>query len=92
MEKRIRKISAELERRKIASPTGNAKWSANTLAKIFSNEKYTGEVMLQKTFVEDFFTGVQVKNVGQRTRYLIKNHHEAIVKQEIWNKAQALNT
>lgn len=28
----LRKISAELERRRILSPTGNAKWSANTLA------------------------------------------------------------
>ena len=86
----LRKISSELERRKILSPTKNPKWSAETLAKLLANEKYMGDVLLQKTFVEDFFTGVQVKNIGQRPRYYISNHHEAIVSKDIWNRVQTM--
>jgi DNA invertase Pin-like site-specific DNA recombinase len=88
----LRKISSELERRKVLSPTGKSRWSAETLAKLIANEKYRGDVLLQKTFVEDFFTGLQVKNIGQRTRYYIQNHHEAIIKRLILNKAQAKET
>jgi len=46
--------------------------------------------MLQKTVVESFFTGVQVKNTGLRNKYYIENHHEAIIKikREIWSIVQ----
>lgn len=84
----LRKISAELEKRNILSPTGKAKWSAATLDKLIANEKYTGDVMLQKTFVADFFSGAQVKNVGQRSRWLISSHHEAIVSKDVWESVQ----
>ena len=79
------KIAGELEQKKISSPTGKAKWSAATLDKLLSNEKYVGEVMLQKTFVEDVFSGTQVKNAGQRSKFLIQNHHEPIVDKAIWD-------
>jgi len=85
----LRKISAELMQRNVPSPTGNTRWSAATLDKLRSNEKYVGDVMLQKTFVEDFITGVQVKNTGQRSKFLISNHHEAIVNRKTWNLVQA---
>lgn len=81
----LRKISAELEQRNIHSPTGKSKWSAATLDKLLANEKYVGDVMLQKTFVEDFFSGTQVKNTGQRSKLLISNHHEPIVDREVWD-------
>jgi len=57
---------------------------AATLDKLLYNEKYIGEAVLPKTFVENFFTGVQVKNIGQRERFRISNHHQAIVNREIW--------
>ena len=84
----LRKIVAELEQRKISSPTGRAKWSAATLDKLLSNEKYVGEVLLQKTFIENVFSGAQVKNIGQQSKLLIQNHHEPIVNRVIWDMAQ----
>ena len=62
------------------------------MAKLLANEKYMGDVLLQKTFVEDFFTGIQVKNIGQRTRYYISNHHEAIIKRDVWNRVRTKKT
>jgi hypothetical protein len=66
------------------------KWSAATLDKLLANEKYIGEVMQQKTFVEDFFSGAQVKNQGQIERSLISNHHEAIVHRGVWERIKAM--
>ena len=46
-------ISNWLYESKIPSPTGKARWSRETISKLLRNEKYTGDVLLQKTFVED---------------------------------------
>ena len=84
----LRKIADELARCEIPSPTGKVRWSAETLNKMLKNEKYVGHVRLQKTYVEDFFSGKQVKNRGQWTQWLIENHHEAIVSMEAWRRVQ----
>lgn len=82
------KISAELAKQNIPSPTGKPIWSREGIRKILCNEKYTGAVMLQKTYVENFFTGKQVKNTGQLQRYLYKNNHEPIVTWEVFEMVQ----
>ena len=80
----LRKISGTLESRSVPSPTGKPKWSAETLSKLLRNEKYIGQVRLQKTFVEDFFSGKQVRNRGEREQWLVTEHHEPIVEMETW--------
>lgn len=81
-------ISNELAKERTHSPTGKLIWSRECIRKMLINEKYTGSVMLQKTYVEDFFTGKQKKNIGQHDRYLIKNCHEAIISLKIFEGAQ----
>lgn len=83
-------ISSALEKKKIPSPTGKPVWSRECIRKILCNEKYAGAVMLQKTYVEDFFTGKQKKNTGQRERYLYKNNHEAIVSWDVFERVNEL--
>ena len=46
---------------------------------MLNNEKYHGNVLLQKTYVADYFSGQQAENHGEYQQYLIKGHHEAIV-------------
>ena len=53
------KISDALARKGIASPTGRATWSRETISKLLANEKYVGDVVLGKTKV---IGGVQVKS------------------------------
>lgn len=72
-------ISKWLYEMNIPSPTGKEHWSCETINKLLKNEKYTGDVLLQKTFVKDLFSGKQVKNIGQMEQTLIKGHHPAIV-------------
>ncbi len=76
----LRSISARLQEQNLLSPRGKPKWGIETIRKILQNEKYRGDVLLQKTFVADFFTGRQTPNRGEHTKYLITEHHEAIIK------------
>ncbi len=46
---------------------------------ILYNEKYYGDVILQKTYIADFFTGKQVPNRVRCESYLFKDHHQAII-------------
>ena len=63
----------------VSSPRGKKVWSKETLRKILCNEKYTGGVILQKTFVENCLEHRQIKNKGQMDMYHMLNNHEAIV-------------
>ncbi len=56
---------------------------------MLKNDKYKGDMMLQKTFTEDYLNGIRKKNVGQRTRYYVKGSHSAIISSEIFDKVQA---
>ena len=80
----LNEISDCLYSERIPSPTGKERWSRETISKILKNEKYTGDVVLQKTFVRDVLSGKQSRNVGQMNRYMIHEHHPAIVSREIF--------
>ena len=75
----LRKIKCELESCEIKSPYGKLTWGVETIRRILQNEKYKGHVLLQKTYVSNFFTGKCTNNGGELPKYLIKCHHEAII-------------
>lgn len=77
-------ISNWLYENAILSPTGKARWSRETISKLLRNEKYVGDVLLQKTFVEDLFSGKQAKNKGELEKFLIHEHHPAIISRELF--------
>lgn len=81
-------ISKELLCHNIKSPTGKEKWSSETISKLLSNEKLTGDVLGQKTYVEDYLSGKQVKNNGEKDKYILRNHHEPIISKELFDKVQ----
>lgn len=75
----LRTIASRLMELNIKAPRGGNVWGIETLRKILNNEKYYGDVLLQKTYIADFFTGKQVPNRGECESYLSKDHHEAIL-------------
>jgi len=77
-------IANWLYENEIPSPTGKARWSRETISKLLRNEKYIGDVLLQKTFVKDLFSGKQIKNQGELAKFLIQEHHPAIVGRELF--------
>ena len=73
------KIKRYLEEHEIKTVTGKTVWSTSTIDRMLSNEKYVGQVLMQKTYTPDFLTGKQVKNKGQLTMYLVEDAHEPII-------------
>ena len=84
----VRKIKKYLEENGIKTVTGKDVWSTSTIDRILSNEKYVGDVLMQKSFTEDFLTGKRKKNEGELDMYFIENNHEAIVSREIFEKVK----
>jgi len=56
---------------------------------ILRNEKYCGDVLQQKTFVNDCISRKHIRNVGQLPMYLTQDHHEGIVSRDTFNAARA---
>ena len=86
----VRKIKHYLEEHGIKTVTGKSEWSTSTIDRMLSNEKYVGEVRMQKTFTTDFLTGRREKNVGQLDSYLIEDAHEPIIDRKTFELAQRM--
>lgn len=65
-------------------------WKCNTIDYILQNERYAGNALLQKRYTTDTIPFRLKKNRGERTQYFVEGINEAIVSQEIFDKAQAL--
>lgn len=63
-------------------------WSSQRILRIIGNEKYMGDCLMQKSFVND--NGRQIINRGQRAKYLIENNHPAIIDRKDWEAAQQI--
>lgn len=81
-------IVKELYQKDVKSPTGKDRWSVTAIDKILSNEKYVGNVLLQKTYVSDVLKHVQIKNNGEKAKYLYENNHEGIIDKETFDLVQ----
>ena len=86
----VRKIKKYLEAHGIKTVTGKTEWSTSTIDRMLSNEKYIGQVLMQKTYTPDFLSGRQVKNQGQLAMYLVENAHEPIIDKETFEKVQRM--
>ena len=64
-------------------------FSATAIRQMLRNEKYIGQLLLQKSFVEDHLSKRKVKNIGQLPKYLVEDHHEAIIDQANFEAVQA---
>lgn len=65
-------------------------WNYNSIEQIITNYDYTGNLILQKTFVDDYITKHKKVNKGERQKYHIEEAHEAIIPLEVWNKVQEI--
>ena len=81
-------ISRELQEKGYKTTRGKDVWSVSVIQGILKNEKYKGDVLLQKSFVVDIFTKKSQKNTGELPMYLYKNHHIPIIKPEVFDKVQ----
>ena len=81
-------IKEKLEEAGILSPAGESKWTTQAILRILQNEKYAGDVLLQKTYTVDFLEGKVKKNNGELPQYYIKDNHPAIIPREMFFEIQ----
>ncbi|ETP71160.1 site-specific recombinase, DNA invertase Pin, partial [Lachnospiraceae bacterium JC7] len=83
-------IAKELINMGVPSPSGAKTWHQSTVAGIIKNEKYCGDLLQGKTFTVDPIAKRRLENLGESDKYLLKDHHEAIVSREVFEKAQEI--
>ena len=85
------KIGEKLDAAKVPTPLGKAHWDAALVHSILENEKYCGDIILQKFMTEDHLSHISVKNDGSEVpRYYIKDHHPAIVSREQFKRVEKI--
>ena len=81
-------IKETLEAQRHLTAAGNTTWTTVNIRSILTNEKYCGDVLLQKTFIQDCISKKVIPNTGQLPKYLIQNHHEGIISRETFDAVQ----
>ena len=81
------KIAQQLNEQSIPTLM-NGKWSGTQVMRIISNEKLTGNSLLQKKFSVDHLTKKQVLNRGEKPRYFAEDTHSAIIDNLTFETAQ----
>ena len=64
-------------------------WNRASVLRILTNENYTGNMFLQKTYRPDFRTKKDIINRGQVRKYEVLGSHEAIITREQFEQVQA---
>lgn len=86
----LSKIRDRLYAMRIPSPEGHPKWSLTTIRYVLSNEKYCGDIIMQKTIVKDVLDHKVIKNIGQEPIYVLRSVLPAAVSPEEWAAAQRI--
>ena len=71
---------------------GSSSYRENSrkIRRILKNEKYKGDVLQGKTYTTDPITHKRVVNMGEENMYYIKEHHQAIIEPELFDKVQQI--
>lgn len=83
----LRAIKRELEKQEILTPLGRKKWYVTTIHSILTNEKYKGDLLLQKTYKADVLCERKV-NDGAKAQYYVKDNHLSIIPKEMFDAVQ----
>lgn len=81
-------IADRLNEKGLTTKGGSSPYRKTVVQRILTNEKYTGDALLQKTYVTDCITKKTRKNNGELPMYLVKNHHEPIISRTDFNRVQ----
>lgn len=83
------KIASNLNADRIKTKIGN-EWHPSSISIILHDYKYTGNLILQKSYTFDHITKKKVINRGEFPKYHIENSHEAIIDMDTFEKVQSL--
>jgi hypothetical protein len=63
-------------------------WSYKTVSKILCNEKYRGDLLLQKTYRKDYLSKKTCVNRGELPQYHVQGSHEPIIPPAMFDEVQ----
>ena len=66
----------------------NREWNAASVRHILTNYDYTGNLILQKTYNENYITKKKIFNNGEVDKYYVENAHKSIVSIDEFNRVQ----
>lgn len=81
-------IARRMRQEGIPGITGTSRWSSTTVRRMLQNEKYQGDLLLQKYYTVSFLTGECARNEGALDQYFVADAHEGIVSREEWEAVQ----
>ena len=84
-----KEIMNDMVARGVKPPAGD-KWKRLQLDRMIKNEKYVGDVVLQKTYIEDHLDHKQIRNKGELPMFRVENAHAAIVERHTFEQAQKI--
>lgn len=85
--KSVRRIAEALNEEGITTRAG-CKWSDFAVRTILTNITYTGNMLLQKTFISDPISKKRKRNNGELPQYFVENSHEPIIEKETFDYVQ----
>jgi DNA invertase Pin-like site-specific DNA recombinase len=83
-------IGKELENFGYKTKRNSPQWAESTITGIIRNEKYKGDILMGKTFTVDPISKRRLNNFGEEDKFYIRKHHESIISEEIFEKAQEI--
>lgn len=81
-----REIAADLNKKVVLGRF----WRREAVDYILQNERYAGNALLQKHYTTDSFPRQKKVNRGERPMYYVNGSNDAIISQEIFDRAQDL--
>ena len=81
-------IVDKLAQHHIPSPKGKDIWGTPTIRSILSNEKYKGDVLLQKTYKPSLFSDRAVQNDGDLPKYYVEGVLPRILEPKVFDLVQ----
>lgn len=86
----VKQIAEMISASQVLTVKGNKIWSSSVVRSILHNERYCGDVLMQKTVTIDCLSHKCVKNTGQEKQYRMLNHHPAIILRKDWITVQEM--
>lgn len=80
-------IMKKLNRLNIHTMNGGL-WRESVLYNILRNEKYMGDMLLQKTYRPDHISKRSLNNHGEQPMYYVENSHKPIIDKEMFEAVQ----
>lgn len=83
-------IARELQNLGYKTKRGSTTWAETTVIGIIKNEKYKGDILMGKTFTLDPISKRRLDNFGEEDQFYVRDHHEAIISEEVFDAAQEI--